>query len=79
MQRFMSEENPQPPQDLEVLWTARQLAEYLSVANVTVYRWLSTGKVIDPTKIVRLGSSVRIPRSEVERIAGLKRKQITGQ
>lgn len=71
----MSEENTQP-QDLEVLWTIPQVAQYFSVTTVTIYRWLSKRKVIDPAKVVRLGSSVRIPRSEVERIAGLKKKQI---
>lgn len=75
----MEEENNTKPQDLEVLWTIHQLAQYLSVSTVTVYRWLSKRKVIDPEKVVRLGTSVRIPRSEVERIAGLRKKQIIGQ
>lgn len=75
----MSEENTQSPQNLEVLWTIPQLSQYLSVAPVTVYRWLSKKKVIDPSKVVRLGKSVRIPRSEVERIAGLRKQQITQQ
>lgn len=61
----MSEEK----KDLEVLWTPQQLAKYLSIHRKTVYNWLSQKKVIDPTKVVRIGIRVRIPRSEVERIA----------
>lgn len=55
---------------LEVLWSPTQLAKYLTMSPGTVYRWLSQGKVIDATKVVRIGKTVRIPRSEVERIAG---------
>ncbi len=68
----MNEENKQ----LEILWTPRQLAEYLSVQPGTVYHWLSSGTVIDPTKIFRIGKNVRIPRSEVERIAGTLRQKL---
>lgn len=64
--------------DLEVLWTPQQVSKYLSVAPVTVYRWLSEKRVLDPEKIVRIPGSnkVRIPRSEVERIAGVTRAKL---
>lgn len=66
-------ENPTPAtpkKDLEVLWTVKQVAQYLLVQRGTVYNWLSNGTIIDPAKVVRIGKKVRIPRSEVERIAG---------
>ena len=63
-------------QDLGVLWTSKQVATYLHVSPVTVYRWLQTKTVIDHTKVVRFGRHVRIPRSEVERIAGVTRAKI---
>lgn len=56
--------------ELEILWSPNQLAKYLTMSPGTIYRWLSQGKVIDPAKVVRVGKTVRIPRSEVERIAG---------
>lgn len=66
------ENQPQvaPKKDLEVLWTVPQVAQYLLVQRGTVYNWLSEKKIIDPDKVVRVGVKVRIPRSEVERIAG---------
>jgi excisionase family DNA binding protein len=61
--------------DLEVLWTVQQVAKYLTVSTKTVYGWIRTGKIIDQNKIVRFTNRVRIPRSEVERIArGTKTK-----
>lgn len=69
----MENQNPQPNQprkDLEVLWTVEQVAQYLLVKKGTVYNWLSKGQVIDPAGIRHVGRSVRILRSEVERIAG---------
>lgn len=55
---------------LEVLWTVDQVAAYLQMKKVTVYRWISEKRMIDPAKIRKIGRVVRIPRSEVERIAG---------
>lgn len=63
----MDEENKK---ELEVLWTPPQVAKYLIVSPVTVYRWIAEKKMFDPNKIVRFTNRVRIPRSEVERIAG---------
>lgn len=63
-------------QDLEVMWTPRQVANYFQVSMVTVYRWINQGKMFDPTKIVRLSNFVRIPRSEVERLAAINTKKI---
>ena len=56
--------------DLEVLWTPKQVAQYFTLSIRTVYQWIASGKMIDPAKIVHIGRNVRIPRSEVERIAG---------
>ena len=72
----MSEQNEQ--KDLEVLWKPQQVAAYLGLNKVTVYRWLQESRVIDPTKIIRIGKSVRIPRSEVVRIAGITRAKLQG-
>lgn len=63
------------PKDLEVLWDTEQLAQYLHVSIRTVYAWMRTGKVIDPTKIIKIGNRIRIPRSEVMRIATQARKK----
>ena len=55
--------------DLEVLWTPQQVAKYLGLKPITVYRWIAEKRTLDPTKIIRFSNRVRIPRSEVERIA----------
>lgn len=57
--------------ELEVLWSVAQVAKYLGVHPVTIYRWLSEGRVLNKEKVLRIGSRVRIPRSEVVRIAGV--------
>ena len=72
----MSEE---PKKELEILWTPQQVAHYLGLNPVTVYRWIAEKRMLDPTKIVRFSNRVRIPRSEVERIAGLVRTKLTNQ
>ena len=69
----MSEE---PKKELEVLWTVPQVAKYLGLNSNTVYRWIAEGKMFDPEKIVRFANRVRIPRSEVERIAGTIKKSL---
>lgn len=65
---FMSDDENK--KDLEVLWTPQQVAKYLTVNPVTVYRWISKKLMFDPAKVIRFSNKVRIPRSEVERIAG---------
>jgi len=72
-------EESQEKKDLEVLWTPQQTAKYLNLNPVTVYRWLSEGRMLDPAKIVRFSNRVRIPRSEVERIAGITRAKLKGE
>lgn len=62
--------------DLEVLWTVEQVAAYFSISKRTVYQWIAGKRMIDPTKLVHIGNLVRIPRSEVERIANAKRATI---
>ena len=59
---------------MEVLWTPQQVAKYLGLNPVTVYRWISEKRMLDPAKIIRFSNRVRIPRSEVERIAGSIKK-----
>ena len=73
----MSEE-PQK-KELEILWTPQQVAKYLGIHEVTIYRWLSKKKTFDPEKIVRFANRVRIPRSEVERVAGTVRVRLQNQ
>lgn len=70
----MSEEQKQ----LEVLWTPQQVAKYLGLNPVTIYRWIAEKRMLDPSKIVRFTNRVRIPRSEVERIAGLTKTKLEG-
>lgn len=65
--------------ELEILWTPQQVAKYLNMNQVTIYRWLMEGRVLDPTKIIRFSNRVRIPRSEVERIAGVFKKNLQEQ
>ena len=63
---------------LEILWTTQQVAKYLGLSPVTIYRWLAEKKVFDPEKVIRFANRVRIPRSEVERIAGSIRNRLEG-
>lgn len=63
--------------ELEVLWTPQQVAKYLGLNPVTVYRWIAEKRMLDPTKIIRFSNRVRITRSEVERIAGSIKKGLT--
>ena len=62
--------------ELEVLWTPKQVAKYLGLNPVTVYRWLSEKRTFNPEKIIRFANRVRIPRSEVERLAGSIKKTL---
>ncbi len=71
----MSEEKKQ----LEVLWTIQQVAKYLGLNPVTIYRWVAEKRIIDPTKVIRFSKRVRIPRSEVERIAGSVKQKLGGE
>ena len=68
--------NEEPKKELEILWTPQNVAKYLGLNPVTVYRWISEKRTIDPTKIVRFSNRVRIPRSEVERLAGITRARL---
>jgi len=62
--------------ELEPLWTVSQTAKYLSVSPFTVYRWIKEKKVINSDRIIRFSKQVRIPRSEVARIAGVIRTKL---
>ncbi|MEX2053940.1 MAG: helix-turn-helix domain-containing protein [Candidatus Colwellbacteria bacterium] len=65
--------------ELEILWTPQQVAKYLGLHTVTVYRWIAEKRMLDQTKIVRFSNRVRIPRSEVERIAGITRAKLMSE
>ena len=45
--------------------TVKEFAEMFHVTKMTVYRWINAGKV----KVIRIGSTIRIEKSEAERIA----------
>ncbi len=76
----MSEEiSEEIKKELEILWTPQQVAKYLGLNPVTVYRWIAEKRMIDPTKVIRFSNRVRIPRSEVERIAGLTKTKLKGE
>lgn len=62
--------------ELEILWTPKNVAKYLGLSSVTIYRWIAEKRMINPDKIVRFSNRVRIPRSEVERIAGITRDRL---
>ena len=62
--------------ELEILWTPKQVAKYLGLNPVTVYRWIAEKRMLDPEKIIRFSNRVRIPRSEVERVAGSVKKEL---
>ena len=62
--------------ELEILWNPRQVAEYLGLHPHTVYNWISNKRMFDPDKIIHFSNRVRIPRSEVERLAGNIRKKL---
>ena len=70
------DEEVKTEKQLEVLWTPRQVAKYLGLNPVTVYRWIAEKRMLDPEKIIRFSNRVRIPRSEVIRIAGSIRKKL---
>ena len=38
---------------LEVLWTPQQVAKYLGINPVTVYRWIAEKRMLDPQKIIK--------------------------
>jgi len=61
--------------DLEVLWTTGKVAQYFGVSIQTVHRWIRIGK-IDKSKLVNFSKRIRIPRSEVERIAGVTKQKL---
>lgn len=57
----------------EVLWKVKQAAEYLMLHPKTVYRKILAGELFNPMRVIRIGDTIRIPRSEVFRVAeGIK-------
>jgi excisionase family DNA binding protein len=55
------------------LLTVAQVADRLSVSQISVRRWIASGKL----KHVRLNRSVRVPLDSVEQI--VKANTVTGQ
>jgi excisionase family DNA binding protein len=53
------------------LLTVRELGEYMRISRRTAYEWVYTGRVPH----VRVGSTIRIPRAELERQLGLKTRE----
>lgn len=51
-------------QSAPILWSPLKLAQHLGVRNISIYRWIKQGKV----KAIKVGSLVKIPQSEVDRI-----------
>jgi excisionase family DNA binding protein len=45
-------------------YTPEQLAELLQVSKPAVYKWAAEGRI----EVVRIGRTVRIPASEVDRL-----------
>ena len=65
--RLPTPETPQPPakgQGESHLLSSKQFAQTMSVSDRTVANWIRERKV----KMVRLGRSVRIPRTEIRRV-----------
>ena len=46
------------------LHTVREASELLSMSQLSVRKWIATGKL----SVVRLGHSVRIPQAELDRL-----------
>lgn len=55
---------PAPVSETPRLWTVDEFARLWGRSTKTVRRWIREGKV----DVVRLGGTVRIPNSEVERL-----------
>ena len=51
------------------LMSVQQAAKLLGRPRVTIYRWVGKGKIIS----VKLGGTIFIPKSEIDRIAGVRR------
>lgn len=61
----MQEEQQQLNFSFDPLLRVQRVAEVLDVAPITIWRWIRAGKV----RTIRLGKAVRIPESELRRIA----------
>jgi excisionase family DNA binding protein len=51
---------------VDKLNTIKEAAERLSLAEITIRKWISNDKI----KSVKLGGSRRIPESEIQRLIG---------
>ena len=49
---------------MEQLYTVKEVANILAISVYTIRAWIQRKKI----KVVRMGKSVRIPQSELERI-----------
>lgn len=60
-------------ENLGVLWSPEQTAKYLGLSRITIYKWIKNGK-IQAHKLG--GKTVRIPRSEIEKIVNEKQNNL---
>lgn len=68
------EDTQSKPQPLEILWSPKKLADYLSMSVTTIYGWVNKGQI----KYIKIGGRVRIPKSEVERIIAEAKAKLEG-
>lgn len=61
--------NPEP------LWTIEQVAAYLSIARITVYRMIKRGEL----NVIRMGKRLRIPEGEIKRLSGQIQETLKSQ
>lgn len=50
--------------EIEKLYTVKEVASILNMAEITIRQWLGNGKI----KAIRIGRTVRIPESEIKKL-----------
>lgn len=66
----MTDDNLKP---IEVMWSAAKVASYIGVNTLTIYRWIKEGQIHDFRK---MGRTIRIPQSEVQRLMNAQKAKI---
>lgn len=51
----------------EKYWKVKEFARHFRISNMSAYRMVNAGEV----KSIKLGQSIRIPQSEVDRLEGI--------
>ena len=54
------------PRKKDQFYTQQELAELLKVSTRTIQNWIKDGQI----KAIRIGRTVRIPASEIDRLVG---------